>query len=313
VDWKELQRDLENTFKTDGVIGKNISLIKRSELAYGEYIDSTLRGQYLLSLCFQEYFVETIQYAASYFPQKGGQTIPLGYAETLQWQLSNFRTIRAVDVLFHNGYPLEGFARLRHLKESALFLAAIHSGLTTLQKIRGHIGDILNKKEFTSEDLGTIRNNRKKEQRKVRGLMLGNDSGLSAEHLSELRIWEDLFDEEVHGAGLTRALDLGLSNSITIAPVPKQLSYAMFINRYCEICWMLHRTLPFLQLARSRFDETWMKKWWLLDENFLASEISLEDMGKDLATVLIDFINTKLAFNSSCCFDTPPMVLPKTD
>lgn len=67
---------------------------------------------------------------------------------------------------------------------------------------------------------------------------------------------------------------------------------------------MLHRTFPIMQLSQRRFDNNWIQKWQLLDDNFRCMEESLAAMGKKIGSVFIAFIDAKFPFDPKCCFDT---------
>lgn len=306
--WEELQKELIEAFTTDGVIGKKIlSLIER-EKTYGEFVENEFRGYSILSHSFLEFYANSMEFAASVWRDKKKRPTPPTYSETLLWHMGNFRNLRAIDILFRSGYPMDGFARLRILKESALYLAAMLIGITTYEKISGWDGIMQNGKTLVEKDMSAIRKKRKKEEMRVLNLMIRKGSGLPTEHLDNLKFWEGLFNEEVHGARLTQHFEHGPAvkgeETITIAPKPHQRSIAMFINRFCEICWMLHRTLPILQLKRNPFDEDWQYKWKLLDNNFKATlEEGLIKHGKKLGDSLKLLMNVKFAFGPSDSFD----------
>jgi len=303
--WEDLQQKLEDTFTLDGVIGKKVSLVMEYEKNYGNFVEEKYRGHSILVHSFQEFFIETLEIAGSAWNEHDRKPTPPTYSETWLWHLANFRSLRAIDILFHNGYPMDGFARLRHLKESALYLAALLSGLTTYNAVNGIEGV---EKITTREDMEQVRKRRMKEERRLLGLMIRKDSGFSEDQLRELGQWEEFFHQEVHGAMLTQVLEHGPAaqgkDTVSVAPKPRERSCAMFINRFDEVAWMLHRTLPILQLSYRPFGDNWQKKWRLLDENFYAIEQSLADMGKKIGTVFIDLINKKFAFTPEHNFDS---------
>lgn len=307
--WEELQRELAEAFTTDGVIGKKILHLIEYEKKYGEFVERKFKGLSILSHCFMEFFAETVELAASVWQDEEKRPTPPTYSETVLWHLTNFRNLRAVEILFRNGYPMDGFARLRHLKESAIYLAAMLAGVTTYEKINGWEGVLSGGEAITEENMAAIRKNRKKEEFRVLNFMIRKNSGFPPEHLAELRRWESLFHEEVHGARLTLAFEHGPAakgeDTTSIAPKPRINSIAMFVNRYCEVCWMLHRTLPILQLSRNLFDKGWQYRWNLLDKNFkLVVDEALVRPGKKLGIALIHLMDTKFAFSPADSFET---------
>lgn len=304
--WEDLMNKLADAFTTDGIVGDGIGPILELEKTYGEFVEKTYKGHSILSHCFQEFYKDTIETAATVWKEKDRKPTPPTYSETLLWHLGNFRCVRAVDVLFHNGYPMDGFARLRHLKESALYLGAMFSGLTTFSRINGLDG-VVSGKPLTREDMNVIRQKRKQEEKRLLGLMIRATSGLPPEHIELLERWESYFHEEVHGAHLTQVFEHGPAitgeDTTSVAPKPREKSCAMFINRFCEIAWMLHRTLPIMQLTYRPFGAHWNHKWHLLDENFRVMEGSLAEMGKKIGEVFIAFVDTKFPFTPVCFFD----------
>ncbi|MCH7225119.1 hypothetical protein [Haloferula sp. A504] len=305
-DWKELQQKLSDAFTTDGIIGKRVGHILDAEARYGEFVETNFRGVGLLSHAFQEFYMDTIELAAAGWEEQGRDPTPATYTEVWLWHLANFRSVRAVDILFHNGYPMDGLTRLRHLKESALLLGGMLSGLTNYTKLKAW--ETPDGQQTAAPTDQRRRREIMAEERRVLGLMIRAESGIPSDDLDELRIWESFFNMEVHGALLTQVLEHGPTvlgrDTMSVAPKPRNDSIGMFMNRMCEVAWMLHRTLPILQLSDRRFDSSWEQKWTLLDENFLAMEQSLADLGKEIGNVLIRFIEEKLPFDHQACFDT---------
>ncbi len=306
--WEELMNELADVFTTNGIVGYRIGKVIEHEKAYSSFVEKTYKGHSILSHSFQEFYMDSLELAGAVWQEKNRRVTPPTYTETWLWHLGNFRCLRAVDILFHNGYPMDGFARLRHLKESALYLAALLTGLTTYNQVTGIEGVLHATQPPTREDVDQIRKNRMSEERRLLGLMIRKDSGLTEDQLFELGRWEGFFHQEVHGGNLTQVLEHGPAirgeDTTSVAPKPREKACAMFINRFCEIGWMLHRTLPILQLSYRQFDEEWRKKWHLLDQNFLTMEQSLADMGKNIGSVFIEFMNVKFAFTPDHNFDT---------
>jgi hypothetical protein len=306
--WEELQHRLTDAFTMYGVVGYRICHVIEYEKAYGAFIERTYKGHSILSLSFQEFYTDTIEAALSVCNQEDGKPTPPRYLESVLWHLGNFRNIRAVDILFHNGYPMDGLARLRHLKESAIFLDAMLSGLTTYSRIKGWDGVVTPGKKLIAKDMELIRKNRMQEEKRILGLMLRKSSGLADTDIAKLEKWENYFHEEVHGAFLTQVLEHGPAirgeDTISVAPKPHECSCFMFMNRFCEVAWMLHRTLPIMQLSTHRFGSEWADKWKLIDDNFFVLEKSIAEMGKSIGDIFIRFMEMKFPFDSETCFDT---------
>ncbi len=306
--WEDLQNRLADAFTTDGIVGNRLLQVIEAEKTYCAFIERTLKGHSILSHCFQEFCTDTLGAAASVWKAKEPTSTPPSYSGVFPWHLANFRSIRPVDILFHSRYPMDGFARLRYLKEEALYLGALLSGLTSYSKIKGWDGVVKPGKVPTPEEMDQVSRNRKKEEKRVLCLMIREKSGLAPEQLMQLHRWETFFNLEVHGARLTQALEHGPAlrgeDTLSLAPKRRQASCAMFMNRFSEVAWMLHRTLPILQLSTRRFDAAWGRKWQLLDDNFLSMVQSLADLGKPFGNVFVAFVSQKFPFEPEVCFDT---------
>ena len=308
MEWEELHRRLIQTFTTNGIIGNKVLQVMEHEKAYGSVVAKAYRGHEILSHSFQEFYINTIEMAASIWKDKDRLCTPPTYSESLLWHLGNFRSIRTIDILFHSGYPTESLARLRYLKESALFLGAMLSGLTTYSQIKG----LNDSKKITEDDMDLIRKNQIKEERRIFELMLRKKSNLDKNDIVNLKRWEDYFNKETHGAFLTLAFEHGPAikgaEATSVAPKRQHRSCAMFINRFSEIAWMLHRTLPIMQLSNHPFSDEWKNKWKLLDDNFLMVEKQLAEMNKPIGHTFIRFMETKFPFDAEVCFDTIDLV-----
>jgi hypothetical protein len=308
MDWKELQNRLSDEFTTDGILGKRVDDVIHCESDYGAFVENSYKGYCILSRSIQEFYMDTLQTAASVWTKKDNPPPPLTCVDTWLWHLANFRSIRAVDILFHNGYPMDGFARLRHLKESALYLGAMLGGLTSYFRIKGYDDVMTAGKPFTQEDADRVKKNRKKEEKRILDLMLRENSGLPLDHRAQLKEWEEDFHSEVHGAFLTQVLEHGPAilgeDTTSVAPQPREKSCVMFMSAFVEVGWLLHRTLPILQLSHQRFDDRWVGKWRLLDVNFLVMKRSQAEKGDPFSDVFINFVATKFPFGPEVCFDT---------
>ena len=303
--WQDLQRELAEAFTTDTVLAKKIEAIAVREAAYGLLVKSSFKGYEVIINAFQEFFAESLEFAYSVWTLPDRKPTPPSYAEVVRWHLANFKNLRAALACFYNGYPLDGYALLRRLKESALCLGALLSGITTYPQLNGDDPALApSNAPFTQKDMQNMRERRKKEERRILRIMIRKESGLPPDVLEELGSWEDFFHLEVHGSRLTRFIDIRSNKPNSLAPAYDKMTCAMFLNRFSEICWMLHRTLPILQLSYRRFDDHWLRRWNLLDANFIESEGGLAAMEKKLAGDFITFMNIKFGFAPTLCFDT---------
>ncbi len=115
--------------------------------------------------------------------------------------------------------------------------------------------------------------NAKKEERRLLNLIIRNKSGLDLQTQKELGKWEKMFNYEIHGAKLSFFTELGNwaieGNPLSIGPTPKIQPLGMYMNRICEVGWLVTRLLPYLQPAENAFGKEWQEKWAILDESFL--------------------------------------------
>jgi hypothetical protein len=83
---------------------------------------------------------------------------------------------------------------------------------------------------------------------------------------------------------------------LPICPQPTIRSFTAYMNRFSEVCWMLLRTFPLLQLTRKAFGEKWTDKWRVLDDSFLAMAKGLEELGKPIGAAIIELLDKSFHF-----------------
>lgn len=299
----EWQRRLERTFSKNGIIGSRLVDIINQENEYGNYVINTFHGYRVLQDSFFDFFIDTIQRAAHFAGKHGIPSEATYYNSTLLSQLIIFRSFRATENLLLKGYPLDGYALLRDLKDRAIFQAAIMHGIITFKKLHGH--DILETSKGNLSSDSQLYKKAKKQQkiqeRKILDLFLGEKSGFDKDTIYELNRWEKMFHEEVHGSRFTFTIEGGDwlmgKSPITIGPLPNTTAIAMYLNRSNEIGWMLLRTLPVLQLKPNALGDEWSSKWHVLDDSFRYSITSFAKMGKKIGHAILKLIDSKFNFN----------------
>jgi hypothetical protein len=209
-----------------------------------------------------------------------------------------FRSFRACENLLLKGYPLDGYALLRDLKDRCIFLAAIAHNITTYPAIQGVKG----LDELTLEDKRKkMLNLRKKEENRVMNNMLRSKSGLTSDLIKELKLWEQIFHDEVHGSKMTYFTEMRAwiedKSPPSIGPMPRDYQLAMYMNRSCEIGWLIVRLLPYLRLKNNAFGDSWSEKQRILDDSFYHMQKGLSNMGKNIGNAFIEFVNKKFKFN----------------
>jgi len=293
MDIARWQRRLEENFSED-----NLTNIVKTEREYGEYVRGKFRGQTALMDAFQNFFIETLRSVPLWVNQHGWPPSCPTYAPIYGLYFVLFKSIRACENMFLSGYPLDGLALLRDVKDRAIFLTGIARNLTTHPAILGfpQSGPIT--------DVDIIRKAAQDEERRLLELIIRSKSGLPVEVRKELRQWESMFNSEVHGSKFTFTLELGpwlrgKELSIPLGPVPRTASIAMYMNRVVEMGWLLVRLLPFLQPVEGAFGPTWNKKQLILDHSFRRAVEALGDLGKKIAGAFIYFVDEKLTFPES--------------
>lgn len=68
------------------------------------------------------------------------------------------------------------------------------------------------------------------------------------------------------------------------------------MNRFCEVCWLILRTFPALQLEKGGFGEEWANKWGLLDESFRFAVDALQKQNKQIAAAITELIEKSFGF-----------------
>lgn len=294
---------LEDNFSSNGIVGEHLFEIFDLEKKCGESFVNTYHGQSVLIDSFQSFYIETIRSAYRWIAQNGWPKGSDHYSTILVSYVVNFRSFRACENLLMKGYPLDGYALLRDLKDRAVFLGAIANNITTFRKIYyGYANDGTDTEKLWKKQ----KNERKKEESRVFGRMLREDSGLPEKVIIELRKWEQLFHEEVHSSRMSFVYELRewLRNNVppSLGPTPIEDPMAMYMNRAVEIGWMLVKLLPFIQPTENAFGARWKERQEILDDSFRIMELGLSHVGKKIADAFICFVEKKFSFPRDFCY-----------
>lgn len=298
MDVTEWMKRLENTFSTEGIIGARLLDIIDSEKAYESYVIKKFQGYHILMDSFFDFYIETLKKSNELFLKSEPTESDMDYRLISLLHITSFKNLRASENLFLKGYPLDGYALLRDLKDRAIFLAAIVNGLSSFSALYGYkdLKGTMSKEDFQEK----VFQARLKEEKRILEYMVRKKSGLDENHLIELERWERMFNQQVHGSRFTFFVEgsewLKGEKPISLAPSPKESSIAMYINRSNETCWMLLRTLPFLQLKYKNFGDEWAEKWKVLDASFRYTIEGLGSLGKKIADAIIALVDMKFSF-----------------
>jgi hypothetical protein len=222
-------------------------------------------------------------------------------------ELGNLRTIRAAEILFQHGRAAQGYGLLRDLKDRAILLGAVGNRFTTLSVTSGVETSPGISDDFVAYTCG-IKKRRKKAEADAWSRMIGAKSDLSPDARRQLQKWEELFHMEVHGARITSVFeDEGWTKGevpLPIIPKPNMDMPWTYINRFREVCWMVLRTFPMLQLEPGDFGYDWADKWRVLDESFLFIVDGLRKQGKEIAAAIIELVSKRFALGPESAY--PP-------
>ena len=266
---KTWQQQLEEAFTFNGSIGgRSLPSMAEQEQICGAYCRDLKPDNQVLAACFLDFFATTLRLTASTYHEKGWPTDPCYGLCTIEF-VAQFRGFRAAEVLSQNGYPFDGYALLRDLKNQAIFIGAIAAGLSSFPALY----DLpASPSEECCDELaqrGSLYRS-VDEERAIFSRMIGETSGLSS-HISALRKWNDLFNMKIHGSRSTVSIEMkawGENKAhFLVGPRIDPGTAAIYGRRFVEVAWMTLRTLPFLQTEQARFTEDWRQHWSLLDRS----------------------------------------------
>ena len=158
-------------------------------------------GHRILADSFLDFLAVTVRSAAEGHSKHGWPPHHAYYPICLVEFVTQFRGMRAAEVLSVSGYPLDGYALQRNLKDRAISLGAIVGGISSFPALYGLKGPTST--PWTDRDKQTVLNRRKDEEKKIFSRMIGKKSGLDVGHLEALTQWNELFHMEVHGSRLS--------------------------------------------------------------------------------------------------------------
>jgi len=296
-DANAFRRELESVATgTDGVPFGGIQHYWNAEIVHKETVKANSGGMLFIVRVFQCFFLETVGYVNQFSMQ--GRTCPQlpFYKRNLVPKLVHvFQQICASDLLATHGYPLPAYAMLRNTFDELVLMSAAFQGMTDFIKLEGSIpGKTPLDKE--SKEL------RRKTERDVRQKMTGANSGMSASTIENLRLWDQMFDFEVHGARLSHGTAGGwIEGSDPVLPVIPQYrldTVALYGNRVCEVAWMAHRLLPLFQHSAFTFPKEWAEKWCILDRRFKDQvQFYARQQKKAVGLAIIELVEKKFPFS----------------
>jgi len=297
--WEER---LHANFGQDGVIGHGLEPYREASARYGYWFVDHFRGFMALSEAFLDFHFglpELVNdYVTAPLNRTGGQA-SVAYSMGVVRHMIDFRLMYSARELAFMGSVLEGAALMRLVFDAAIVRSAIVQRLSTIEAAEGVTalapGEPL--------DYEAVRKARIKEEKRIDGMMVGNASGLTEETIAELRKWESLLHGEIHGGRLSQATALAWlkgQEPLAMVPRPREFEVAMFMNRWVEVAWMVHRLMPTLQLPAHCFSAQWNDKWRVLDESFVPAVQALSSqLKKKIGGAMVEFVTKKFPFDAS--------------
>jgi hypothetical protein len=297
---EEFVARLQSIAESNGVPFGRLPLLHQAEQAHALAV-LNYKGYVALSDTFKCFFLETVeQINANIRPRV---TAPLSefYPIFVARLTHAFQSLCGAERLALSGYPYQAYTTLRNTYDNVLMGSAAVQGFTDFYRLEGVVPD-------QPLDMVAVKRLRKKTEFEVQDIMVGVKSALSADTLTELKRWDDLFDFEVHGGRLSLAGSMDWMKGqgpLPVVPRFEESQFAMYLNRYCEIAWMVHRMIPLFQPPGLLIRAPWPEKWRVLDESFEATVHSLtQQFGKKIGAAIVELVKVKFPFSD---FSTYPL------
>ncbi|CAG9932497.1 hypothetical protein [Candidatus Nitrotoga arctica] len=295
---EEFVKRLDAISKSDGVPYGRAHLLFDEEQKHQQAI-LQYKSYLALSDAFKCFFLETVELINTVCRPKVTAPLSEFYAIFVPRLAHSFQSLCGAERVAICGYPYHAYTLLRNTFDNLVLTSAALQKVTNFYSIEGVTPGM-------PLDIVAMKKLRKGTEFKVRRKMTGSESGLTQETRDELSKWDDLFDFEVHGARLSLAGAQGWMKGLEPLPVlPRfeEMQFAMFLNRYCEVSWMVHRLTPAIQPPGVPLPEAWMKKWRVLDDSFEITVHSLtQQLGKKIGAAIVELVKTKFPFNEQSAF-----------
>ena len=295
---EQFMKRLETISEHRGVPYARAHLLFEAEDAHGNAI-LQYKGYLALSDAFKCFFLETVELINTECRPKVKKPLSEYYGVFVPRVCQSFLSLCGAEHVAIRGYPYQGYTLLRNVFDNLVLSAAALQKITDFYSIEG----VIPGKKFDPDEAKKLRKNTEFAARKQ---MTGDQSGLAANTIAELAIWDAMFDYETHGARLsaTKAMSwMKGQGALPVLPKFEEMSFAMFMNRYSEVGWMLHRLIPMLQPPDAPLPDSWTEKWQILDESFEQTVHSLtEQLGKAIGAAIVELVKSKFPFTGKSVF-----------
>lgn len=282
----------------DGVPYGRAHLLFDEEEKHGQAV-LQYKGYLALSDAFKCFFLETVEGVNVECRPKIKAPLSEFYALFVPRLSHGFQSLCGAERVAIRGYPYHGYTLIRNVFDNIVLTSAALQKFVDFYSIEGV-------EPGKPVDPDAVRKLRKSTEFAARRKMTGDQSGLSQQTLAELTKWDALFDYETHGARLSLTQAMGWMKKTAPLPVlPKfdESAFAMFMNRFCEVGWMVHRLVPAVQPPGIPLSNGWKEKWRVIDESFEISVESLtKQLGKNIGAAIVEFVKAKFPFNEQSSF-----------
>lgn len=294
----EFQHRLEQISEYDGVAFGRLRLISEEEQKH-DLSASKFKGYLALSNAFKCFFLESVEILNRDIRPKVSTPLSEFYPQFLPRLSQAFRTLCGSEKISIAGYPYHGYILLRNEFDNLVLVSAALQGFTDFYTILGIHPD-------NSYDEKKAKRIRKNNEYEMKRLMMGTKSGLAPDTVEQLGKIDEMFDFETHGAklSLTGSMDFMKGNApLPILPRYEEKVSGLFMNRYCEVAWMMHKLVPMIQPPEMSLGQDWKSKWIVVDESFryIVESLTRENQ-LPIGDALVEFIDKKFPFNESSTF-----------
>jgi hypothetical protein len=302
---KAWQDKLFAAFSHDDVLGGRV-LMPTLELEglCGEHFVRKYHGHRVLMDAFMDFFGQTILEQIAVNQVIGWPADRPSYTLSVFMYLTLFRSLRAAEVVSVNGYPLQAYVLQRSVKDQVFVLAAAANNFASFNRLFGW--EEMPYKQWGAAEYAKNVENRRTVEGQVRDFLIGKKSGLSERTHNELLRWDQMFNWEAHRGLVTffsEVKRITLDKKVMgLVAEPDEMDDAMYVNRATEVCWMIHRVLPFMRRSETPKNEEWDRKWTLLDESFRWMTEAQGAMEKPIAFAFIELIDKKFQFGPATHF-----------
>ena len=295
---EDFVKKLDAISEKDGILYGRVRLISDAEqkhqraiLQYSVYL--------ALSDAFKCFFLETVELINPAYRPKVTEPLSELHEIFVTRLIHSFKSLCGADRIAVCGYPYQAYTLLQDIFNDLVLSSAALQKITDFYSVDGVIPG-------KPIDIAQVKELRERTEIDVCQKMTGKESGLTQQTQDELGNWDALFHSEVHGVNLSLAAALGFLKGTELQPaLPRfdAVQFAMFVNRYFEVCWMAHRLIPALQPPGVPLSQAWMDKWGVLDDALAMTVHALTvQQGNKIGAAIVELVKTKFPFNAQSDF-----------